>query len=121
MKKLFITGGNGFLGKHLQKRFREDPNYELLTPKSSELDVLNFAALSNYLAKHEPDIIFHGAAKCAGILGNKNAPADFIFQNTQMALNIYEAARQNAIKTIYSLGSVCMYPKFAPTPFKEED
>jgi len=54
-------------------------------------------------------------------LANKNSPADFLRDNTQMALNIYEAAREHHIKYVYSLGSVCAYPKYCPIPFREDD
>jgi GDP-L-fucose synthase len=61
------------------------------------------------------------AAICGGIVKNSHIPADFLRDNTQLALNIYEAARQYSITNIYSLGSVCMYPLHCPTPFKEDD
>lgn len=118
--KLLITGGNGFFGKHIQAAMQV-ANINYLAPKSSELDILNFNQLSSYLAENKPDTILHMAAKCTGILGNKHNPAVFIRDNTQMALNIYEAARQNNITNLSTLGSVCMYPKFCKTPFSEDD
>ena len=118
--KVLITGANGFLGKHVIKQFF---NYkiETLTPKSSELNVLNFDAVYEYLTFHKPDTILHMAAKCAGILGNRINPGEFLYANTQMGLNIYQAALLNKITRIYTLGSVCAYPKFCPAPFKEDD
>jgi GDP-L-fucose synthase len=118
--KLFITGGNGFLGYHIKKEL-DDAKISYLAPRSSELNILDFVKLSNYLLIHKPTTIVHCAALCGGLYKNANSPADFLFGNTQMALNIYEAARQNNITNIYSLGSVCMYPVNCPTPFKEDD
>src|ERR1035441_4407347 len=77
--------------------------------------------LSDKLLKFRPDVILHMAARCGGILANKNSPADFLRDNTQMALNIYEVAREANVKLVYSLGSVCAYPKYCPPPFKEDD
>lgn len=118
MKKVLITGANGFLGKHIQERYKFNA---LLTPTSAQVNLLDFNHLSNYIFYHKPTHILHMAAVCAGILGNKNSPADFIRDNTQMGLNIYEAARLGKIKYVYSLGSICSYPKYCPIPFSEDD
>ena len=117
---ILITGGNGFLGKHVIDEFKKN-NIDYLAPRSSELDILDFNALKNYLEYHKPNSILHLAALCGGLPKNKHLPADFLRINTQMALNIYEGARVNNITNIYSLGSVCMYPCYCPTPFKEDD
>lgn len=118
--KLFITGGGGFLGCHIKKELdKYSVNY--LAPRSSEVNVLDFNELFNYLKHHRPDTILALAAICGGIIKNSHIPADFLRENTQMALNTFEAARQNNITNIYSIGSVCMYPCNATVPFKEDD
>lgn len=117
---ILITGGNGFLGKHVLKEM-DRVRISCLTPKSSELNLLDFDKLCRYLMAWKPTTILHMAAICGGIVKNSHVPADFLRENTQMALNIYEAARQTNITNIYSLGSVCMYPLHCPTPFKEDD
>lgn len=118
--KVLITGGNGFLGKHVIKEMY-NKNIDTLTPTSKQLDILNFQQLNDYLFKSKPDCILHMAAKCGGILYNQKSPADLLRDNTIMGINIYEAARQNNITNIYSLGSVCSYPKYCPVPFREDD
>jgi len=115
-----ITGGGGFLGKHVQQEMKR-LNLQYLAPRSTELDILNFEQLCSYLKHYKPSSVLHMAALCGGIVKNSHVPADFLRDNTQMALNIYEAARLSEVKNIYSLGSVCMYPLHCPTPFKEDD
>lgn len=118
--KILATGGTGFLGKHVIPKLLS-PNNEVWAPNSKQLNILDRDSLSDKLLKFQPDIILHMAALCGGILANKNSPADFLRDNTQMALNIYEAARETNVKFVYSLGSVCAYPKYCPAPFKEDD
>ena len=118
--KLLITGGNGFLGKAITEQLKSTA-IEYLTPRSSDMDVLDFDVLCSYLKEHRPDSILHAAAIVGGILANANSPADFLRANTQMGLNVYEAARLCGTKSIYSLGSVCMYPKYCSAPFREDD
>lgn len=117
---IFITGGNGFLGKHV-KNLMSYAKIPYVAPKSSQLNLLNFDKLCNYLDAYQPTSILHMGAICGGIVKNSHVPADFLRDNTQMALNIYESARRCNIKNIYSLGSVCMYPLHCPAPFKEDD
>jgi len=117
--KILVTGGTGFLGKHIVPKLQE--KNDVWAPSSRELDVLDFSRFEDKVSTYRPDVILHMAAKCAGILGNRINPADFLRDNTQMGINVYEAARINNIKKVYSLGSVCAYPKFCPAPFKEDN
>lgn len=120
MKRILVTGGTGFFGKHVQKAF-EHSSDQLWTPTRRELNCLDKQELSDKLRQYQPDVILHMAVLAGGILANKNSPADFIRINTQMSLNIYEAARERNITKVYSLGSICCYPKYCQVPFKEDD
>jgi len=124
MKRVLITGSKGFLGRHLVKSLQT--NYELLTPSSSELNLLNEKDLNDYLHRQSnssslPDAIIHLAAVCGGIGANQKSPADFFLQNSLINLNILKTAHRFNIEKLVTLGSVCSYPKFTTVPFKEED
>src|ERR1039458_9953272 len=93
MTRILVTGGTGFLGKHVIPKLTS-ANNEVWAPNSKQLNVLDRDNLSDKLLKFRPDVILHMAARCGGILANKNSPADFLRDNTQMALNIYEVARE---------------------------
>lgn len=123
--KVLITGANGFLGNHVLPKI-----YELLeeqgtpfvfAPNSRLLNLLNREQTIDYISAIKPDTILHMAALCGGILANKNSPADFLHKNVDMASNLYHAAQKAGCTKIYSLGSVCAYPKFCPVPFKEDN
>ena len=119
MKKILITGSKGFLGQHLTERLKDD--YELMTPSSSELNVLDVVDHHKYLSKFKPDAIIHLAAVCGGIGANQKSPADFFLQNSLMSLNVLSMSHYHEIDKLITLGSVCSYPKFTEVPFKEED
>lgn len=127
--KVLVTGGTGFLGKAIQRRVNSF-NFWSMFPKElrplwifkgSECNLVSQLETVELFTAVNPDVVIHAAALCGGILANANRPADFITANTVMGLNVFEAARMCHIKYVYTLGSVCAYPKFCPVPFKEED
>lgn len=116
---ILLTGGNGFLGKHVKEKFKQN-NIDYLAPNSKVLDLTSYSNTLDYFDKFRPTTILHMAAVCGGILANKNSPADFILLNSQMTVNLFSVINKFNIRSLYSLGTVCMYPKFCPTPFTEE-
>ena len=119
---ILVTGAgkNGFLGHHIKIAFSPFGQYNI-TYVGSEYNLINQIDTYSLFAEYEPDIVVHMAAVCGGILANKNSPADFLRDNTQMGLNVFEAARKFKCEYVYTLGSVCSYAKHCPVPFKEDD
>lgn len=130
MKRIVVTGAGrrGFLGQHIRKAFLpykaygpEDTERHYIMYTGSEYDLVQPNFANQLFMDLQPDVLVHMAAVCGGILANKKSPADFLRDNTQMSLNVYEAARRFGCNRVYTLGSVCSYPKFCPVPFKEDD
>jgi GDP-L-fucose synthase len=121
MKRLFITGSSGFLGTHLKNELANYSKIELITPSHNECDLLSKQQIIHWLKETSPDVILTLSAKVGGIGFNAKYPADLLQENLEMATNLYSAAKETNCKTIYSLGSVCMYGSETKIPFKEDD
>lgn len=121
MKKILITGGTGFLGKHVVEKLKQLNSYDIYAPSSKEVNLLDSSKVDSCIEYLQPDIILHMAALCGGIGANSKRPADFVFQNTKMHINLFESILKHQVKNIYSLGTVCSYPVNCPVPFKEDD
>lgn len=121
--KVLVTGATGFLGQHIVDEFRSADlaSYEVVGVGSKQYNITNATDTERLFQDHKPDIVLHLAARCGGILANKNSPADFLVSNLQMGINIYEMSRKYNVKKVYALGSVCQYPVNCPTPFREDD
>lgn len=118
-KKIVVTGGGGFLGKHLLKALEREGVEDIIAPSSKELDLRVRESCQKIV--QGADIIFHLAAQIGGIGFIDQFAGEIIYNNVIMGVELMEAARQAKVKKMVILGSVCEYPKLTPLPFKEEN
>lgn len=119
-KRIWVTGGHGFLGQHVLHELH-GRGATILSPSERELDLMDPFAAQRYIRAEQPDGIIHMAARVGGIGANRKHPGTFFYTNMAMGLNLIEACRAEAVGKVLVLGTVCAYPKFCPTPFREED
>jgi GDP-L-fucose synthase len=114
-----VTGGHGFLGRHLLARLREsDP--EVLAPRRAEVDLTDARATADLFDACRPRTVYHLAAEVGGIGANRENPGRFWFANLAMGMNILEQSRLHSVERLVMVGTICSYPKHAPVPFREE-
>lgn len=117
--KVLVTGGNGFLGRHVLAAF-DLPSDQLLKPSSQDLDLTNADAVLRFFENHRISHVVHLAAACGGIASNIEQPAHFLHANTIMGLNLLEAARRSACQKFLLISTTCAYPEQAPMPLHED-
>jgi GDP-L-fucose synthase len=93
---------------------------EVLTVERSACDLTRQAEVEDWMAEHRPEAVFVAAARVGGVHANNTLPADFIYDNLAIELNVVEAARRVGTAKLMMLGSSCIYPREAPQPMKEE-
>ena len=121
-KKIVVTGGNGFLGKSVCKKLRENKEYDVHCLYGKQhWDLTNQKQVDYLYKEQKPDVIVHLAARVGGIGVNKANPGLFFYENLAMGMNLIETARKyGKLKKFIMIGTVCSYPKYTPVPFKEE-
>lgn len=117
--RILLTGGGGMVGRNVLEHSGID-DFEVLAPRSSELDLRDFNAVQTYLEIHKPNMVIHAAGKVGGIQANMREPVGFLLDNLDMGRNIVWAAHQAGIRRLINLGSSCMYPRNHSEPLKEE-
>ena len=120
-KRILVTGGAGFLGKHLVTKLKERGCKDIFIPLIEDYDLVNMDAVKRLYADAKPDIVIHLAAKVGGIGANRDNPGKFFYDNLMMGAQMMEIGRQAGIEKFVALGTICAYPKFTPIPFKEEN
>jgi len=116
---IYVAGHRGMAGGAVVRRLRQEGFENLLLASRSELDLTCQAAVSQFFAKHRPDVVVFAAARVGGIHANSTYPAEFLFQNLMMASNAVHAAWQHGTSRFLFLGSACIYPRMAPQPIAE--
>ncbi|MBI2795325.1 MAG: GDP-L-fucose synthase [Gemmatimonadetes bacterium] len=119
-QRVFLTGGHGFLGAHLLPRLQAT-GATVSAPSHEELDLLDVARVHRALREWRPTMIVHLAARVGGIGANRENPGRFFYENAMMGVQLIESARLLGVAKFVCLGTVCAYPKFTPTPFREDD
>ena len=118
--KIFVTGHRGMVGSALVRRLQAGGYTNIITRSRVELDLLNQAAVQQFLAAEQPDYLFIAAAKVGGIHANNTYRADFIYQNLMIEANLIHGAHRAGVQRLMFLGSSCIYPRDCPQPIKEE-
>lgn len=117
---IFVAGHRGMVGSAIVRKLRQEGYENIITRKSSELDLRDQQAVAEFFETEKPDYVFLAAAKVGGINANNIYRAEFLRDNLAIQLNVIHQAYLNKVEKLLFLGSSCIYPKFAPQPMQEE-
>ena len=117
--KIYVAGHRGMVGSAIVRQLKKEGYNNIITKTHSELDLTRQADVETFFEAEKPEYVFLAAAKVGGIAANNDAPADFMYMNMTLEMNVIHAAWQNGCKKLLFLGSSCIYPRLAPQPMTE--
>ncbi len=120
-KRITITGGKGFLGKHLIRAFERRGCRHLSVADLPEYNLTRIEDVRRLYDDQRPDIVVHLAAKVGGIGFNQQNPGSLFYDNIMMGIPLLHEGCLRKIGKFVALGTICAYPKFTPVPFREDD
>lgn len=118
--KIYVAGHKGLVGSSLIRTLQTKGYTNIITATRLEVDLTNPILVNRWFDDNKPEYVFDCAAKVGGIYANSTFPAEFIYDNLQIQNNLIDSAHRYNVKKFMFLGSVCIYPKYAETPVKEE-
>ena len=118
--KIYVAGHRGMVGSAIVRRLEREGFGNIVVRSHSDLDLCNQAAVESFFAAERPEYVFLAAAKVGGIVANDSAPADFMYENMILEMNVIHSAWRHGCRKLLFLGSSCIYPRLAPQPMKED-
>ena len=118
--KIYVAGHRGMVGSAIVRELKKRGYENIVARTHDELNLLRQADTEAFFAKEKPEYVFLAAARVGGIGANSNYPADFMYENMMIAMNVIHAAFENKVKKLEFLGSSCIYPRMAPQPISED-
>ncbi len=117
--KIYVAGHRGMVGSAIKRELERQGYQNLITRTHKELDLMRQDEVETFFRTEKPEYVFLAAAKVGGIAANDKAPADFMYNNMMLEMNVIHAAWKNGCKKLLFLGSSCIYPRLAPQPMTE--
>ncbi|MBX7134357.1 MAG: GDP-L-fucose synthase [Fimbriimonadaceae bacterium] len=118
--RIYVAGHRGMVGSAIVRTLKGQGHANLITRSHAELDLADQAAVRQFFARERPDQVYLAAARVGGILANSSYPAEFIYQNLMIQVNVIHEAWRAGVQKLLFLGSSCIYPKLAPQPMVED-
>lgn len=118
--KIFVAGHRGMVGSAIVRSLQKAGYVNIITKSHQELDLCRQDQVEAFFEAEKPDYVFLAAAKVGGIVANSESPADFMYDNMTLEMNVIHSAWKTGCKKLLFLGSSCIYPRMAPQPMKED-
>lgn len=117
--KIYVAGHRGMVGSAIVRELEKKGYTNIVTRTSKELDLRRQDQVEAFFAAEKPEYVFLAAAKVGGIMANSKHPADFMYDNMILEMNVIRSAYETQVKKLMFLGSSCIYPRMAPQPMPE--
>ena len=120
--KILVIGTNGFLGGWVKKLLNlESQNYDFFEiPGKDVCDITDHSSIDGMIKEVSPEIVINCAAFVGGISYGYKYPVEMLSKNSEMAINVYKASKNNQVKKLINPISNCAYPAQFTT-YKEKD
>lgn len=117
--RIYVAGHRGLIGSALLRRLQAEGYSDVVVRSHAQLELTDAIAVENFFAEQRPSFVFLAAGRVGGIVQNRDHPADFIFENLTIQLNILRIAARYGVERLILFGSSCMYPRECMQPMPE--
>jgi GDP-4-dehydro-6-deoxy-D-mannose reductase len=109
--KALITGGSGFVGRHLERHLEAAGDDVTTTDRAIDgCDILDAPALLDKFRGVRPDVVYH-LAGASDVGGSWRTPQATFRANAEGTLNVLWAARESGCERVLTIGSADVYGK----------
>ena len=98
--KIYVAGHRGMVGSAIVRQLQRQGYENIITRTHGELNLCRQAEVEAFFAEEKPEYVFLAAAKVGGIVANEQSPADFMYENMLIEMNVIHAAWQNGCRKL---------------------
>ncbi|MHB8388468.1 MAG: GDP-L-fucose synthase family protein [Acidobacteriaceae bacterium] len=117
--RIYVAGHTGLIGSAVVRRLQLGGSSNVITASHFDLELTDALAVDSYFDGVRPEYVVLAAGRVGGIIENQTYPADFMYTNLAIQLNVLRAALRVGVKRLILFGSSCMYPRECPQPMSE--
>ena len=92
------------VGSAIVRELQRNGYTNIVTRTHKELDLCRQDAVERFFDEEHPEYVFLAAAKVGGIIANNDSPADFMYENMILEMNVINAAWKSGCKKLLFLG-----------------
>jgi GDP-L-fucose synthase len=118
--RVYVAGHRGLVGSAITRKLVQNGFTDVVGAARDQLDLRDQAAVNCWFEVNRPEYVFLVAGTVGGILANSLRPAEFIYDNLMIHVNVVEASRRYGVRRLLYLGSSCVYPRDCPQPIRED-
>lgn len=116
---IYVAGHKGLIGSAFMRFFEKNGYTNIVVEDRNNLDLSSKEDTDHFFQENQPEVVILAAGRVAGIIQNRDFPADFIYENLSIQLNVFNAAEKYNVKRLIFFGSSCMYPRETSQPMTE--
>lgn len=113
--KIYVAGHRGMVGSAIVRRLEKEGYGNLVLKTSSQLDLRNQGQVEQFFSEEKPEYVFLAAAKVGGIVANSKHPADFMYDNMILEINVIHSAFVNQVKKLMFWAVPAFTPEWLPS------
>lgn len=118
-RRILVLGHRGMLGSALVKRLAGEP-CEIVIAERGEVDLRRQDQVLNWLNRRRPDVILNAAGRVGNVASNATHPADFLYDNLAIQMNVIQAAKLVGVRRLATLATSAVYPNSPDLPLAED-
>ena len=120
-KRITVTGGGGFLGRHVVGKLQDIGCRDIFVPLITDYDLTRMDDVVRMYEDARPAVVIHLAAKVGKSGRIKERPGEFFYDNIMMDIQLMEQGRLHGVEKSVGIVTAYSYPADVPLPCREED
>src|SRR3954454_7678071 len=106
-QRVLVTGGSGFLGRHLVAALRRHGCADVAAPRRAQYDLTREPDVRRMYADLRPQVVIHLAAVVGGIGANRDSSIRVFYENVLVGALKMEDPRFNRVEKFVGIGTIC--------------